>query len=234
MAVQSLTSALSELVLLEDRLTHRRIGSRDAALSERAVEIAYRSISHVVYSSSSVFATGYLQFVIPGVNEECTGRFRATSDPNTFFFEHALTAQVVRAKEYVERRIQEIPREVREAEATARLDLAGERIEGVDQELSIFADRLAIAPLGIMGLLMKGRTRTLAYDSITAIEHRDAGALPGYLRFSVPGGVEARRTLGMTAGAENSFTFAADQNSAVRRVKAYVERRIAELQREHA
>jgi hypothetical protein len=216
MAVQKLTSSACELELHEDRLTIRRIDTQAQALGASVTEIAYRSIDRVVNSSATRFAPGYLQFVIPGVNSELTGRFRLAQDPHTFFYEHALSDEVVRAKAYVEQRMRQFPAAER---AAAQLDMAGKRIAGTGAELVVFEDRVIVAPTGLMGLMrhgFKGAT-TIPYRSISALRHREATLLtPGSLQL-------------VADELDEEFVFSSMQNETVRSVKAYIERRIQVL-----
>ncbi len=109
------------------------------------------------------------------------------------------------------------------------------KMRGVQDELEVFEDRLTIQPKGVLGFLNKGLKgkKTIPFSSITAIQHKEAGAVfSGYLQFTVPGGVENRGGLFAATKDENTFMFAGtDKNVLVVEIKEYIEQRMRELRR---
>lgn len=103
-------------------------------------------------------------------------------------------------------------------------------MKGVGQLFEVWEDKLAITPKGVMGFMTKGLkgTKTILFQSITAIQFKKSGFTSGYLQFTVPGGNESRGGVFAAANDENTFMFAG-QNELAEMVKNYIEKRIQEL-----
>ncbi len=76
-------------------------------------------------------------------------------------------------------------------------------------ELKVYADRVALHPKGVSGLLTKGLQgkKEIPFTSITSVQLKEAGFTTGYIQFGVAGGIE---NTGGALGAlydENSFAF---------------------------
>src|SRR5262245_10728709 len=64
-------------------------------------------------------------------------------------------------------------------------------MQGVQDLLEVYPDKVTITPKGILGFLNKGlRTKSIPFTSITAIRFRKADLASGYLQFTILGGVE--------------------------------------------
>jgi hypothetical protein len=107
------------------------------------------------------------------------------------------------------------------------------RMEGPNDVLEVFQDKLTIAPQGLGGLLTRGLkgTKTIPFFSITAIQYKPAGMLTrGYLQFTIPGGNESRGGLTDAMYDENTFVFNdADNNHSVEKIKNFIEKAINDL-----
>ena len=100
-------------------------------------------------------------------------------------------------------------------------------MQGVGENLVVYADKLTITPRGVMGFMTKGLkgTKTIYFASITGVQFREAGAiLSGYLQFTIPGGNESKGGVFAAASDENTFMFAGkDNNPLARKILEYVE-----------
>ena len=114
-------------------------------------------------------------------------------------------------------------------------------MRGVQDLLEVFEDRVCITPKSVLGFLNKGLkgTKTIPIASITAIQHRPAGAIvSGFLQFTLMGGIESRGGVLAATKDENTFMFAKtsilhqndrDNNELAIEIKNYVEQRMASL-----
>lgn len=105
------------------------------------------------------------------------------------------------------------------------------RIQGLGDNVVVYHDKLTITPVGFMGFIAKGLkgTKTISLSSITAIQHKRAGALDGYLQFSILGGVENQGGWFAAGVDENTFRFDRSENEHVEEANHFIERRIQEL-----
>jgi len=106
-------------------------------------------------------------------------------------------------------------------------------MEGVQDLLEVFEDKVTITPKGILGLLNKGLkgTKTIPYASITAIQFKEAGAIvSGYIQLTIPGGNESRGGVFSAAKDENTFMFAKRTNNGLAtQIKEYIESKARDL-----
>lgn len=104
---------------------------------------------------------------------------------------------------------------------------------GIQDLLELYEDKVTITPQGILGFLNKGikGTKTIPFTSITAIQFKEAGALSGFLRFSILGGDENHRGTLDAPRDENCFMFPRGEgkNKLAGEIKTYIEERIQEL-----
>jgi hypothetical protein len=108
-------------------------------------------------------------------------------------------------------------------------------LEATGMNLEVYEERFAISPKGILGFLSKGTTakKEIPYDSISAIEFKEAGFAAGYLQFTIAGGNE--RTGGMinAYSDENTLTFGGaleggndKKNALAREIKSFIEEKM--------
>lgn len=72
-------------------------------------EIMFSSIAAIQHKELGTFTSGYLQFTIPGGNENVGGLFDAVKDENTFMFSGKRNnAQVIKIKNYIEAAIMKL------------------------------------------------------------------------------------------------------------------------------
>lgn len=106
------------------------------------------------------------------------------------------------------------------------------KVTGVGGEMEVFEDKVELTPKGLLGVLNKGLkgTKTIPFVSITAVQHKKAGLMSGYLQFTLPGGSESRGGIHAAARDENTFMYAkASSNALVAEIKEYIERRCREI-----
>lgn len=102
-------------------------------------------------------------------------------------------------------------------------------IGGLGEVLDVYDNRLVITPRGFLGFLIKGfkGAKTIPFRSITAVQFREAGAVSGYLQFTIPGGIEGRGgALEAAGGDENTFVFGASRNEIARKAHRFIEAKI--------
>lgn len=105
-------------------------------------------------------------------------------------------------------------------------------IQGHAGTLDVYEDKVVITPKGVMGFMTRGLSGTceVPYRTVTAIQFREGGpVLTGYITFDCPG-----VTGGMLRGdrrKSNTFIFRQERNSLMKRVKEYVEGRMAQINR---
>jgi len=110
-------------------------------------------------------------------------------------------------------------------------------MQGVNDVLRVYEDRVTITTQGLMGFISKGLkgTKTIPYDSVTAIQFKRAGWTTGYIQFTIPGGHESHGGV-MAAGMdENTFMFYSnvsqgdEGNKQAEEIKEYIEAKIKEI-----
>lgn len=106
-------------------------------------------------------------------------------------------------------------------------------MNGVQDLLEVFEDKVTITPQGILGFMNKGLkgTKTIPFSSISAIQFKEAGTVfSGYLQFTIPGGNESKGGVFAAASDENTFMFAEKKNNALAtKIKEYIEEKVQEL-----
>ena len=66
-------------------------------------------------------------------------------------------------------------------------------MQGVQDLLEVFGDKVQLTPKGVLGFLNKGLkgTKTIPFTSIQALQFKEAGAVfSGYIQFTIAGGNE--------------------------------------------
>ena len=110
-------------------------------------------------------------------------------------------------------------------------------MQGVQDLLEVFPDKVSIMPKGVLGFLNKGLkgTKTIPFTSITAIQFKDAGLITsGFLQFTIPGGNESRGGLFAATQDENTFmfretsSFSNAESNRAREIKEYIEAKVQE------
>ena len=104
------------------------------------------------------------------------------------------------------------------------------KVLGIDTDLEIFDDKVTITPKGMLGFLNKGLkgTKTIPFTSITAVQHKRAGFMSGYLQFTLPGAIESRGGLLAAVEDENTFVFRSSENEIIEEIRNFVEQKISE------
>ena len=90
-------------------------------------------------------------------------------------------------------------------------------MQGVQDLLEVFGDKVQLTPKGVLGFLNKGLkgTKTIPFTSIQALQFKEAGAVfSGYIQFTIAGGNESRGGVFAAANDENTFMFAHTKNNA--------------------
>jgi GYF domain 2/Short C-terminal domain/Domain of unknown function (DUF4429) len=105
------------------------------------------------------------------------------------------------------------------------------KIIGPLGELQAFEDKVTITTTGITGALMRGLkgTKTIPFHSISAIQFKRAGAVRGFLQFTIPGGNESKGGVFDAVVDENTFLFDEESNAEVEVIKNYIESRMREI-----
>lgn len=105
--------------------------------------------------------------------------------------------------------------------------------KGLQDALEIFEDHLTITPKGVFGLANKGLkgSKTIPFQSISAIQFKKGGMGNGYIQFSLLGGVESRGGLMDATHDENTVMFGGwgSENKKIEEIKNYIETRMVEL-----
>jgi hypothetical protein len=102
-------------------------------------------------------------------------------------------------------------------------------IVGRGVEMRVFTDKVELTPKGVFGLVNRGLkgTKTIPFASITAIQHKRAGFMVGYLQFSLKGGQESKGGVTAALQDENTFTYAGfGDNDIVDQIKQFIEQRM--------
>lgn len=110
-------------------------------------------------------------------------------------------------------------------------------MDGVNDLLQVYDDRVSITPQGFMGLISKGLkgTKTIPFQSITAIQFKLAGFTTGYIQFTIPGGHESHGGVIDAGIDENTFMFYSkvadghEGNKKAEKIKNYIESKLKEL-----
>jgi hypothetical protein len=111
-------------------------------------------------------------------------------------------------------------------------------MNGVQDLLFVYADKVCITPRGILGFLNKGMkgTKAIPFASITAIQFKEAGLFwNGFIQFTIPGGNESRGGLFAATQDENTFMFKAARggNKRASEIKNYIETEAQKLRTSH-
>ncbi len=110
-------------------------------------------------------------------------------------------------------------------------------LDGVQDLLQVYEDRVEIVPRGLLGLMNKGvrGIKEIPYYSIVAVQFKESGLMSGYLQFTIPGGNENRGGILEAAKDENTFMFVGQENNAKAiEIKQYITSKIKELRTPHA
>ena len=104
-------------------------------------------------------------------------------------------------------------------------------MEGVQDLLEVYPDKVTITPKGVLGFLNKGLkgTKSIPFTSIIAIQFRKADLfVNGFLQFTIPGGNESRGGVFAAVGDENTFMFRVgnDGNRRASEIKDYIEAKV--------
>lgn len=102
-------------------------------------------------------------------------------------------------------------------------------IQGVQDTLRIYEDKISITPKGILGFLNKGfkGTKEIPFTSINALQIKMAGTFTnGYIQFTISGGKESSGGLISAVSDENTFLFKKVDNETMERAKKFIEERI--------
>ena len=105
-------------------------------------------------------------------------------------------------------------------------------LDGVQDRLEVFVDRVSITPKGVLGFLNKGikGTKEIPFRSIIAVQFKEAGDFfNGYVQFTIPGGNESRGGIFAATKDENTVMFAAKNNTLARNIKNYIDTAVQEL-----
>ena len=91
---------------------------------------------------------------------------------------------------------------------------------------------IAIEATGFQNALLKGMTGTkqIPFSSVTTVQFKLAGAVNGYIQFSVLGGNEAKGGVTQAAYDENSIMYRMKEQELANRLKKLVEGKIREAQ----
>lgn len=106
-----------------------------------------------------------------------------------------------------------------------------QKIVGPLGDLEIFHDKITITASSLTGVLMRGLkgTKTIPIHAITAIQLKRAGAMRGYIQFTISGGIESKGGVFDAVADENTFLFDAQNNAKVEVAKDYIESRMKEF-----
>ncbi|MBC8095532.1 MAG: DUF4339 domain-containing protein [Akkermansiaceae bacterium] len=106
-----------------------------------------------------------------------------------------------------------------------------QKIIGPLGELEVFQDKITITASSLTGVLIRGLkgTKTIPIHSISAIQFKRAGAMRGYIQFTIPGGLESKGGMFDAVADENTFLFDEQNNAQVEVAKNYIESRMKEI-----
>lgn len=105
------------------------------------------------------------------------------------------------------------------------------RLTGTNARVIVYEDRVDIERTGFWNKLSYGfsGTKSIPMSSITSIQYKAGGGiLNGFLQFGVLGGKERNSGLSGAASDENSVVFPKDKNEKAAKIRAFVEKKIAE------
>ena len=105
------------------------------------------------------------------------------------------------------------------------------RLTGTTSRVIVYEDRVDIERTGFLNKLSYGfsGTKSIPMSSITSIQYKAGGSiLNGFLQFGVLGGKERNGGLTGAQSDENSVIFSKDKNEKAEKIKAFVEKKIAE------
>lgn len=108
-------------------------------------------------------------------------------------------------------------------------------LKGESNLLVVYEDKLTITPQGLFGLLNKGikGTKTIPFTSITSIELKESGFLPGYIQFGTADASSNRGGIIAAHQDENTFMYKGRPlNEQVATIKAYIEKAIQNLKQQ--
>jgi hypothetical protein len=106
------------------------------------------------------------------------------------------------------------------------------RVEGVQDTLDVYDDKVTITPRGVLGFINKGLkgTKTIPHHSVVAIQFKKAGGFTnGYIQFTISGGKESTGGLFAAVKDENTFMFGSKHNDEMEKVKQFIEGRTQAL-----
>ena len=99
-------------------------------------------------------------------------------------------------------------------------------LNGVQDVLDVFEDRLVITPEGFKAFFNKGMkgSKEIPFSSITAIQLREPSfmARNGYIQFTIPGGNESRGGIFAATRDENTFFFYPKDYDIVLEIKDHI------------
>ena len=72
------------------------------------------------------------------------------------------------------------------------------------------------------GFMLRG-DKTIPYQSIVAVQFRKAGAMSGYIQFSIKGGSEAKSGVNEAVKDENTVTFQINKNKLFAELRTIIE-----------
>ena len=105
-------------------------------------------------------------------------------------------------------------------------------MKGVQDQLEVFEDRVTITPKGVLGFLNKGikGTKEIPFQSIVAVQFKEAGIFSGYIQFTIPGGNESRGGILAATKDENTFLFANKKGNALAiEIKTYIDSAVRKM-----
>ena len=91
-------------------------------------------------------------------------------------------------------------------------------IEGVQEVLEVFENKVTITPKGFLGFVNKSirAKKEISFASIGAIQCKQAGAeFNGCLKFTIPEGIESRGGIFSATKDEDTFMFSGKGNNAL-------------------
>ena len=105
------------------------------------------------------------------------------------------------------------------------------RLTGSNGRIIVYDDKVDIERIGFLNNWVRDfpGTKTILMNSITSIQYKPGGGfLNGFLQFGVLGGREQVGGSFDAARDENSVVFPKDKNEKAEKIKAFIEKKIAE------
>lgn len=105
------------------------------------------------------------------------------------------------------------------------------RLTGTNGRIIVYEDKVDIERIGFLNNWVRDfpGTKTILMSSITSIQYKPGGAfMNGFLQFGVLGGRERVGGSFDAARDENSVVFPKDKNEKAEKIKAFIEKKIAE------